>query len=65
MARQPAPPAWYTPGEFAALIRVDVRTIGRWHKDGKIPPGMVIRTPGGTRRYSGPWVRSLLAGGAR
>lgn len=65
MARQPAPPALYTPAEFAALIRVDTKTIARWDKEGRIPDGKVIRTLGGVRRYDGPWVRSLLAGGAR
>jgi DNA-binding transcriptional MerR regulator len=54
--------ALYTPAEFAALIRVHVETLSQWDKEGRFPPGAVIRTPGGTRRYDGPWVRSLLAG---
>lgn len=69
MARQPAPPDpdtdRYTTGQVAAMYRVDRRTAARWAADGKVPEGKITLTPGGHRRWDGPWVRSLLAGGAR
>ena len=37
-----------TPSEVAALFRVDVKTITRWAKAGKLP---CFKTPGGHRRY--------------
>jgi excisionase family DNA binding protein len=50
-----------TPGEVAALFRVDPRTVTRWAKIGKLRS---VRTPGGHRRYRETEVRALLAGGA-
>lgn len=38
-----------TPAEVAALLHVDVRTVTRWARTGKLRS---IRTPGGHRRYS-------------
>jgi excisionase family DNA binding protein len=37
-----------TPGEVAAMFRVDPKTVTRWARDGKLTP---IRTLGGHRRY--------------
>jgi len=37
-----------TPGEVAALFRVDPKTVTRWAASGRISS---IRTPGGHRRY--------------
>jgi hypothetical protein len=55
----------YTTEEVAALFRVDPKVPGRWDRAGKFPPGTVIRTLGGHRRYSGDYVRSMLTGGAK
>ena len=40
--------ALLTPGEVAALFRVDPMTVTRWAKAGKLT---AIRTLGGHRRY--------------
>ena len=37
-----------TPGEVAAMFRVDPKTVTRWARDGKLTS---IRTLGGHRRY--------------
>ena len=49
-----------TPGEVAALFRVDPKTVTRWAKAGKLTS---IRTLGGHRRYKESEVRGLLEGG--
>lgn len=49
-----------TPGEVAALFRVDPKTVTRWAAAGRISS---IRTPGGHRRFRESEVRALLAGG--
>jgi excisionase family DNA binding protein len=41
-------PELLTPSEVAALFRVDVKTVTRWAKTGKLSS---IRTVGGHRRY--------------
>jgi excisionase family DNA binding protein len=46
-----------TPGEVAALFRVDPKTVTRWAKAGKITS---IRTLGGHRRYRESEVKELL-----
>jgi excisionase family DNA binding protein len=48
-----------TPGEVAALFRVDPKTVSRWAIAGRIPS---VRTPGGHRRFRESDVRSLLRG---
>ena len=48
-----------TPGEVAAMFRVDPKTVTRWAKAGKLTS---IRTLGGHRRYRETEVRALLAG---
>ena len=45
-----------TPGEVAALFRVDPKTVTRWAKAGKLTS---IRTLGGHRRYRESEVRDL------
>jgi excisionase family DNA binding protein len=46
-----------TPGEVAALFRVDPKTVTRWAKTGRIPSQ---RTPGGHVRVRESVVRQLL-----
>jgi len=48
-----------TPGEVAALFRVDPKTVTRWAASGRIGS---IRTPGGHRRFRESEVRALLQG---
>jgi excisionase family DNA binding protein len=57
----PASPAdrLLTPGEVAAMLRVDPKTVTRWAQAGKLS---CMRTPGGHRRYSETEVRSFLNG---
>ncbi|GAB3586476.1 BldC family transcriptional regulator [Amycolatopsis endophytica] len=47
-----------TPGEVAALFRVDPKTVTRWATAGRIGS---IRTPGGHRRFRETEVNALLA----
>ena len=46
-----------TPGEVAALFRVDPKTVTRWGKAGKLSR---LRTPGGHARFRESEVRKLL-----
>lgn len=48
-----------TPGEVAALFRVDSKTPSRWARAGKLG---AIRTPGGHLRYRESEIRALLKG---
>jgi excisionase family DNA binding protein len=48
-----------TPGEVAALFRVDPKTVTRWAASGRISS---IRTPGGHRRFREAEVLQLLDG---
>jgi excisionase family DNA binding protein len=48
-----------TPGEVAALFRVDPRTATRWGREERIES---VRTPGGHRRFRESAVRAFLAG---
>ena len=50
-----------TPGEVAAMFRVDPKTVTRWAAAGRIAS---IRTPGGHRRFRESEVRALLEGGS-
>jgi excisionase family DNA binding protein len=47
-----------TPGEVAALFRVDPKTVTRWASAGRIGS---IRTPGGHRHFRESEVRGMLA----
>ena len=46
-----------TPGEVAALFRVDPKTVTRWAASGRITS---IRTPGGHRLYPAERIREIL-----
>lgn len=46
-----------TPGEVAAMFRVDPKTVTRWAAMGRIGS---VRTPGGHRRFRESEVRELL-----
>lgn len=57
MVSSPAEGAFMmSPAEVADLYGVDVRTVTRWDKEGKMPKDCVKRTPGGHRRY----IRSII-----
>ena len=49
-----------TPGEVAALFRVDPKTVTRWAQEGKLS---AIRTLGGHRRFKAEEVYALLTEG--
>ena len=55
----------YRPEEVAQLFGVQPRTVTDWARAGRFPAGKMFRTPGGHRRYDGPYIRSLLAGDSR
>jgi excisionase family DNA binding protein len=57
----PDPEILLTPAETANFFRVNVKTLTRWSKDGKIQS---VRTLGGHRRYKLADVQRLLQGGA-
>ncbi len=48
-----------TPGEVAALFRVDPKTVTRWSQEGRLT---CIRTLGGHRRFRAVEVYELLNG---
>lgn len=54
------PDRMLTPGEVAALFRVDPKTVTRWAAAGRIGS---IRTPGGHRRFRESEIKALLEGG--
>lgn len=47
-----------TPGEVAAMFRVDPKTVTRWASAGRLGS---IRTPGGHRRFRESEVLALVA----
>jgi excisionase family DNA binding protein len=49
-----------TPGEVAAIFRVDSKTVNRWAASGRI---RCIKTPGGHRRFERTDVLALLLAG--
>lgn len=51
------PTTLLTPGEVAALFRVDPKTVSRWADAGKLHP---IRTLGGHRRFTRAEIDALL-----
>ena len=48
-----------TSAEVAALFRVDVKTVARWTKQGKLA---CFRTAGGHRRFDRQVIEKLLNG---
>lgn len=61
-ALQQAPPALLlTTDEVAALLKVERRTVERWHSAGKIPGR--VQLPGRVVRWRGADVLAWLAGG--
>lgn len=46
-----------TPGEVAALFRVDPKTVTRWAKAGRVSS---LLTPGGHRRFRRSEIMNLL-----
>lgn len=48
-----------TPGEVAALFRVDPKTVTRWASSGRITS---VRTPGGRRRFRESRIQAMLRG---
>jgi excisionase family DNA binding protein len=46
-----------TPGEVAAMFRVDAKTVTRWARAGKIS---AVRTLGGHRRFRASEIRRFL-----
>jgi excisionase family DNA binding protein len=57
MRTPPPTESLLTPGEVAAMFRVDAKTVTRWARDGKLTS---IRTLGGHRRYREAEVRARL-----
>lgn len=51
------------PADVAKMFNVDPKTVTRWARSGKIPDSEIIRTPGGHRRFRGPYIRAMLNGG--
>ncbi len=58
MTSSPSGDRLLTPGEVAAMFRVDPKTVTRWASAGRIGS---IRTPGGHRRFRESEVQNLLA----
>jgi excisionase family DNA binding protein len=59
MARGDAHEPMLTPAQVAERYKCDVKTVGRWAKEGKLDS---IRTPGGHRRYYERQVEALMRG---
>lgn len=56
LAAMIVPGGMMTPGEVAALFRVDPKTVTRWAAAGKVRS---LRTPGGHRRFSSEEIRNF------
>lgn len=65
MSKTPAPVAelLYTPAEVAERLRVNVKTVVRWAKSGKIPASEIVWTVGGHRRIKRAFIEAHLTGG--
>jgi hypothetical protein len=56
-------PDLVTPGEVAALFRVDPKTVGRWgNPGGKIPKEQVVHTVGRHKRYKKQYIYFMFTG---
>ena len=51
-----------TPAECAAMWKVDPKTIRRWARAGRFPPGTIVTTLGGHRRYREAVILALVNG---
>lgn len=51
-------PKWLTSGQVAQMFQVDVKTVSRWARSGRLT--RVIRTPGGNRRYDPSEIEAFL-----
>jgi DNA-binding transcriptional MerR regulator len=60
MALKPEIVRLYKPGEVAEKFRVDIKTVARWDRAGKLGP--TVRTIGLHRRYDADYIDALLAG---
>lgn len=49
----------YTPGEVAAKLRVDPKTVSRWCQAGRLPH---IKTPGGHNRIKESVLIAIIDG---
>jgi excisionase family DNA binding protein len=58
LVRGPNDDPLLTPGEVAAILHVDPKTVSRWAASGRLP---FVRTPGGHRRYRRSTVEAFLA----
>ena len=47
------------------MFRVEVSTVNRWARTGRIAAEQVVTTPTGRLRYRAPYIRSLLTGDQR
>ena len=52
-------PDLLTPAEVAEMFRVNVKSVGRWAKSGKLTS---VRTLGGHRRFHRAEIEALLRG---
>ena len=57
--QRPAADQLLTPGEVAAILFVDPKTVTRWARAGKLDS---VRTPGGHRRYLKTDVLAIMSG---
>lgn len=57
MGTDPFDEVWLTPGEVAAMFRVDPKTVTRWGQTGRLS---CILTPGGHRRFRESEVRAFF-----
>ena len=58
MTAPPQPDPLLTPGEVAALFRVDPKTVTRWARSGKL---RAVRTLGGHHRFRRSDVATAIA----
>lgn len=50
-------PKYLTTGEVASLFRVDMKTVDRWAKAGRITG---VKTPGGHWRFSASHIKRVV-----
>ena len=56
-------PDLWTPRELAQYQRVDVKTVARWVKTGRIPERHVVRSPSGRVRFRAEGVAEMFRDG--